>query len=105
MNRYHTPGPWNAFYRHSDGTATIDAADGTIVAALPVGQLDSGEHQANAALIAAAPELLTALAAAVEAMTEMQEKHLNHCAAVTRAILQKRIDAARAAVREAQPRP
>lgn len=49
----------------------------------------------DAVLIAAAPELLDSLESAYAVMVDIQEKHLSGCAAVTRALLQKRIVSAK----------
>jgi len=62
MTNKHTPGPW--YYEDEAIRANIDTQDGNAVAnphwndALPLAQ-----RQANARLIAAAPELLAALKA------------------------------------------
>ena len=59
-----TPGPW-----HSTATFQI-GADGITYAVADVGGGSTSERKANATLIAAAPELLEALAAFVENFTD-----------------------------------
>ena len=70
MNK-HTPGPWQ--YSFEGGTvAFIVETDGTTVAKLSVTE-NSTAHSAlpaNARLIAAAPDLLAALKAAVDLMEQ-----------------------------------
>ncbi|MCB1462087.1 MAG: hypothetical protein KDJ90_06605 [Nitratireductor sp.] len=63
----HTPGPWKAGDTDEFGDVTIlPESGGLAVAAVPNGEFmrirgKTGEHHANAQLIAAAPELLDAL--------------------------------------------
>jgi hypothetical protein len=71
MTAQHTPGPWKV----KAGTNAVLAGRKQIcshvnaASALPVNMLDDQEiAQANARLIAAAPELLEALQAALEAL-------------------------------------
>lgn len=60
--RAHTPGPW---YLDGTGIRTmVRGSDATIVALRH--RLPSGTHEANASLIAAAPELLEALRYAIK---------------------------------------
>lgn len=59
------------------------------------------ERQQYARLFSAAPELLTELIAAMELLEDLCDRHLRHSAAVTRALVQKRIDAARDAIAKA----
>lgn len=58
----HTPGPWH----YDDETATIDNDMGVAVAGVNV-ELDN--YEANAAVLAAAPDLLTALASIDELLS------------------------------------
>ena len=55
----HTPGPWSASAASSIVGAMISAPKGNIGAAFS--QIDKAECEANASLIAAAPELLEEL--------------------------------------------
>jgi hypothetical protein len=60
----HTPGPWYQKVMNSSGTRYIlsDAlTEGEVIAMVPVGQLDSAEHFANACLLAAGPRLFAEL--------------------------------------------
>ena len=61
----HTPGPWREF--QDDAGHDILAPDGSHIASVePVNSLDpEAEQSANAALLAAAPNLLAALHAAL----------------------------------------
>lgn len=68
METKHTKGTWIVDEQQDSGETIIRATDGTIVANLEVdfseshnGQRQTDEIQANAKLIAAAPELLKAL--------------------------------------------
>lgn len=64
----HTPGPWIAKRvrdSETNGDLDIDSVDGYHIAE-SIGGLDDGEEEANARLIAAAPDLLHACAAIVE---------------------------------------
>lgn len=47
-------------------------------------------------------ELIDGLKSNIEIMIEMRDKHLNHKAAVVRAILQKRIEATQALIAKAE---
>ena len=60
METKHTPGPWFAKRvrdSETNGDFDIDSVDGYHIAE-SIGGLDDGEEEANACLIAAAPELL-----------------------------------------------
>lgn len=62
MNTQHTPGPWNAINAMvRDGTGQIRIADCEVSYQLPVLTMD-----ANARLVAAAPDMLAALQAAID---------------------------------------
>ena len=56
----HTPGPWKT---GGFQNVVVNAADGSTIVACPGGSAMAplSEHKANAALIAAAPEMLEAL--------------------------------------------
>ena len=61
----HTPGPWTAVANRPDEDGgkldRVRSADGHLVAGIPAYEHDQAEEDANARLIAAAPELLAAL--------------------------------------------
>jgi len=59
MNTKHTPGPW----KYDETWALIHAEHGSEIAAVHAARGTRGEAQANAHLIAAAPDLLAALEA------------------------------------------
>lgn len=68
MSAKHTPGPWNVLPPKSDihhggyvGVPDDDYAYGVNEVAYVTPQSSSGTHEANARLIAAAPEMLEAL--------------------------------------------
>lgn len=65
MKTSHTPGPWEVFDSMEDGdTYGIDGADGSAVVYYGYRNKEEGiPEKANARLIAAAPELLEALEA------------------------------------------
>lgn len=62
MNTKHTPGPWlvQEMPRQSD-RITPDDGEGTTICEFPYGAWDTPEVEANARLIASAPDLLEAL--------------------------------------------
>lgn len=57
----HTPGPWSSTYNEHRGTCQIHADNGTWVATTRDGTI---KQEANARLIAAAPEMLAVIAKA-----------------------------------------
>ena len=68
----HTPGPWKRL--HSEGS--MICANGLHVASVPVGgPIDNPAFQANASLIAAAPDLLEALKALLNCPAIADEDH------------------------------
>lgn len=73
----HTPGPWKVCNFDKSVSCTIDSFNGVVVAEPlgPEGPWGSvkAEHEANANLIAAAPELLEALMVAEKWMTKCLE--------------------------------
>jgi len=95
----HTSGPWVAGKNNlAVNFRFVTDRGGDVVAYC---DKPKGEARANARLIAAAPELLAELVASVERLEELRDRHLLHAAAVTRALVQKRIDAARVAIAKA----
>ena len=77
--RQHTPGPWDVETKGS--RHFVDGADGLTVAYLDrAGVREKTEIEANARLIASAPELLAALEKAL-ASIEGQAELLRHCGA------------------------
>ena len=64
----HTPGPWTADRTHDD-VVMVDAGSGSAICDV-YGDY-SGEREANAALIAAAPEMLAALRRLLKACGHM----------------------------------
>ena len=63
MNTKHTPGPWNVSPSAKASTLTrvFDETGKLVASANGPGLFEGGEAEANARLIAAAPELLEAL--------------------------------------------
>lgn len=90
----HTPGPWT---RHGLGISK-DAGEYGYAVALCDSPVPPGEAEANARLIAAAPDLLTAL----EALMPMLEAHQAQDKSLT-TYGHEIINAGRAAVAKAQP--
>ena len=86
MNAKHTPGPWTAEFG-IDQMVSMDTTVCSIPAAGTRGGWfifspadDNGEAEANARLIAAAPDLLEALRAIYkEAFSENDPDHCHHC--------------------------
>jgi DNA-binding FadR family transcriptional regulator len=94
----HTPGPWALLDRAEDSRILTHITNGAhIVCTLGTTRTDgSPNHVANAALIAAAPQMLEALCAALEAMgdaydardaagTEGEMLHDQICEAIAKA--------------------
>ena len=74
MTTHHTPGPWHTGGVNPISAPVIYAADGFAVADATVyHRHHDGQTAANAALIAAAPEMLAALRVAHEALTDAAE--------------------------------
>lgn len=74
MSTQHTPGPWVAFADHPEGAIPV-RADGLLVAVCRYSQnprIGKENAEANAHLIAAAPELLEALK---DVMDRLVDKH------------------------------
>ena len=71
MQEFITPGPWEAKYSPHHGIEIYAPSEGRSVASLPVQITDYDTQSANAALIAAAPEMLEGL----EAVLELQKLH------------------------------
>ena len=76
MTQKHTPGPWT--YRFRSGGTTIEPENDDRVLAVVRITRDVGDADANAKLIAAAPELLAACRNALDALYLMgdDESHL-----------------------------
>jgi len=83
----HTPGPWKVAGRYGKYSDEITDANGQAIAwvftrkadpQIVTGVLDSPEGQANASLIAAAPELLEALEQAADYLAEFFEEGREH---------------------------
>lgn len=95
----HTPGPWNVGLTLPEGAIRIECDGGPFIASVRFSaNRDEREAQANASLIAAAPELLEALAS----MVEMFERHMDGRPGPDDAA--QRWDAARAAISKAEGR-
>jgi regulator of protease activity HflC (stomatin/prohibitin superfamily) len=77
----HTDGPWGIFNRYNDEMERVNAIysnnDGTKVASVEIwrGLMPEAESEANARLIAAAPELLAALKGLMQRAVEDAEKY------------------------------
>jgi hypothetical protein len=92
MTNKHTPGPWR--YWHEDGyCGELNAPNGSLIAAF-----ESEPHEANARLIAAAPDLLEALQNA-HALLQATLFIINDNEA--RDIAKQQLDANRAAIAKA----
>jgi hypothetical protein len=85
MTTKHTPGPWNVYlaqpYDEHCFEVSYDTKDGLTYPIADIHEVEDGDPEANAQLIAAAPELLEALSCAekvlwyvVEEMGEEQFK-------------------------------
>jgi len=63
----HTPGPWSVFYKHkyNEWHVSVPMAEGSMWAIAPDG-IQTDNPEGDARLIAAAPDMLAALKAAVE---------------------------------------
>ena len=90
----HTPGPWKVAGRYGKYSDEITDANGQAIAwvftrkadpQIVTGVLDSPEGQANASLIAAAPELLAALKSILDGGIADPVEVLKAHAAITKA--------------------
>lgn len=90
MQTNYTPGPWAFVQRHLNNSGTITGPDGGSVCAIASSvRRHPDEKLANAALIAAAPDLLAALQAlewAVTGVEYMEDEYAEQIAAARRAI-------------------
>jgi hypothetical protein len=71
----HTPGPWQLGFNRQTNRITIFDKHAVNVAYIQPGDKISEQAEADARLIAAAPQLLTALETALRELTQWQ--HLN----------------------------
>lgn len=78
-----TPGPWHVVKGWDERSWMVDSANGTPIAAVPDTRLNARE---NARLISAAPELLEAAKAALEALRALKKDHFQEGALLQRAI-------------------
>lgn len=91
MTTKHTPGPWKVIDRRPH-FGIVQVGKGGVIATIPSNTIKSNdEKQANAALIAAAPELLEALIDIVQA----------HDVKMGKSAIELRISLARAAIAKA----
>ena len=88
MTEAHTPGPWTARRMHTGGFDIMDPRNRDVVTVYG-GGVETESREANARLIAAAPDLLEALKSLVANLAEGDF------------ISETRIDAARAAIAKA----
>jgi len=84
----HTPGPWTVHTNFATATYTVFDADGNY------GETDADTLIANAALIAAAPELLTALRAILDDASSTHPKFtldykVQQCVGIARAAISR----------------
>ena len=70
METKHTPGPWHVYEAAPEGCREIRGSARKVALAVTVGLADDAKDAANARLIAAAPELLAALADCIDVLTE-----------------------------------
>ena len=102
-NRNHTPGPWKTQTHISLDRLEIRDADGRRIAVCAMDfPMSAKTHDANARLIAAAPELLAALAEAVDELEQMHRHYYGNCPGGCPACVA--IDKARAAIAKAEGR-
>ena len=93
----HTPGPWSI--DPNDPAGITADCDGLVVAEIPYGDEEYGMrhhevNEANARLIAAAPDLLNALRAFVIGMDKSQDTFKGHSEAfLEQVVLQRAIEA------------
>ena len=85
MSAQHTPGPWSIDRAYGD--CCVAGRDGDRIAA--VYGYDYGEDEANAALIAAAPDLLAACQAVLDEFPAADGRRIESVKALCRAALRK----------------
>lgn len=103
MNARHTPGPWTAERDpcHFDTLSSIRAGDGALCVEVG-GKADPPVQEANARLIAAAPDLIDALGTAAFRMQILVYRMPpDGNGKTSKALAQTYVDAARAAVAKA----
>ncbi len=106
MKTRHTPGPWHI---HEDDDVAIDTADGRFIARIEAddgksaedGYIPYAEGKANAALIAAAPDLYDACRAAYAYLTPPASRFASNRKAAA-ALIEAALLKAAAPVRKAQ---
>jgi hypothetical protein len=72
MKAKHTPGKWQIFWGNYTHAATINKDTGTRICTINSGQYNAKEYEANAILIASAPQMLKTLVKAKQEL-EFQE--------------------------------
>ena len=103
MTDKHTPGPWQAKERTTEpdnhGKYSIyNSAENEYIASCDAylnGHHDTGKNQANARLIAAAPELL-------EALEEWSAPYIDYYVGFTESGITERLERTRAAIKAAK---
>lgn len=83
MNKF-TPGPWVVAYQPSIGLTVKPAEDGDSICRIHTLRMDR-DHDANAKLIAAAPDLLSALEAVIAIADRDTEVFINARAVIAKA--------------------
>ena len=73
----HTPGPWILDYDKGTSRDILSRKHGGICTVRRAGRHDDATFEANAALIAASPELLAALHHALAALDDAKKTHPN----------------------------
>lgn len=112
-----TPGPWKVHrHSHADGELWLSVVNGAwdithnsaaqpgVIADAAYSAMPDAENEANAVLIAAAPELFEALKNAVHALQYCMNHHMPDDE-MLRPKCQKNIDTARVALLKASPKP
>lgn len=84
----HTPGPWRVESRGGMAGREVRAGEALVVATVNTTSNDQGNREANARLIAAAPEMLEAL----QRLLSVTELNMDDMEDETRIAIQKAVD-------------
>ena len=76
----HTPGPWGIYTPEHDVTAWDEEADQTVTVAIMADDEPNKTREANARLIATAPDLLEALQSLLASLENIDFSHLDYLA-------------------------
>lgn len=101
MTQKHTPAPW-VISKRTKALTIESTSTGCRIAQCSKDDKFTATQLNNANLIAAALELLREAELDLQMLIDLRDTHLNHAAAVVRALVQKRVEATQAAITKAK---